>query len=119
MITSQKPAGVFGDSYEFPHLLTYSVELFYPNKSYNIHHSYNQYIYPTETLVPRQGRIPKPKPIQYFLGVYRNGFPREIVTQPISSSEATGKEEEHIDNRYDYTLHAMQDDKHHDNARTN
>ena len=28
MISIQKSAGVFGDSYEFPHLRTYSVELF-------------------------------------------------------------------------------------------
>ena len=67
----------------------------YPNKSYNIH----QYILllqsilytptPTETLVPRQGRIPKPKPIQYFL--YRNGFPplnRQLSQNHASKHEA-------------------------------
>ena len=34
MTTSQKPAGVFGDSYEFPHLLTYSQGLVAPKCYY-------------------------------------------------------------------------------------
>ena len=80
---------------------------------------YHTIIYPTETLtlVPRQGRIPKLKPIQYFLytgTVFRIGF----LTRNCYATRQQAKKK-HIDNRYDYTLHATQDDKHHDNARTN
>ena len=51
------------------------------------------------------------------IGVFSIGalvFRQEIVTQLRQQAK-----KKHIDNRYDYTLHARQDDKHHDNARTN
>ena len=64
-----------------------------------------QYIYPTEIRVPRLGRIPKlKKNLQSKSTPGVLVFPREI---------------KNIDNRYDYTLHVTQDEKHHDNARTN
>ena len=56
---------------------------------------------------------------EYFLSERFSAlvFRREIVMQPVAARQQAKKK--HIDNRYDYTLHATQDDKHHDNARTN
>ena len=44
-----------------------------------------------------------------------------IVDDCFSHEKLFRNGKKHIDNRsrYDYTLHAIQDDKHHDNARTN
>ena len=51
-------------------------------------------------------------------------FPREIVMLesgglPVAARQQAKKKNIGVANRYDYTLHATQDDKHHDNARTN
>ena len=57
---------------------------------------------------------PASNPIIFSFYSDRGGLvvPREIV-----ASQKVKKK--NIDNRYDYTLYATQDDKHHDNARTN
>ena len=56
-----------------------------------------------------------------LLRSWRIGFPtRNCYTGgglPVAARQQAKKK--NIDNRYDYTLHATQDDKHHDNARTN
>ena len=48
---------------------------------------YHTIIYPTETLVPHQGRIPKPKPIQFSIGKPIIGFPTScyIISSTISN----------------------------------
>ena len=68
--------------------------------------------------------MPKPKPIQYFLSERFSALvfsdEKLIVTQhPVSARQQAKKKHIGVDNRYDYTLHATQDDQHHDNARTN
>ena len=133
MITIQKSAGVFCDSYEFPHpphVHRGTLRRFRPTSTipYTISYSYNilllQYINNRNTCdtslhVYNIGRIPKLKktsnPIFVLCGSWRIGFPTRNCYARVEDSEATAEEEEHSD----YTLHATQDDKHHDNARTN
>ena len=93
--------------------------LLYPTISINI--LLLQYIgvYPTETLVARAMSRANPKTaiMERFSALV---FRREIVTQPSRVGARQQAKKKNIDNnRYDYSLHATQDDKHHDNARTN
>ena len=116
MITIQKSAGVFGDAYEFPGTLRrYPTSTIYPTQNPTISYST---ICPTEIRVTlRSTSWANPKttsnPIFFLLRSWRIVFP----TRNCYATQWRGKK--HIGVEYDYTLHATQDDKHHDNARTN
>ena len=84
---------------------------------------YSTIIYPTTISNRNTSRATaktETNPIFSIGTVFRIGFfRREIVTQPVAARQQAKKKHIGVDNRYDYTLHATQDDQHHDNARTN